>query len=226
MVIRVLSLSDVKRSLIYGSQIRTQFSDIELVVSCGDLPYYYLEYVVSMLDVPLLYVRGNHDKQIEYTESGSCTAPAGATDLHQRVLSVNGLIFAGVEGCLKYSHGPYQYSQTEMWSHVFRLVPGMILNKARFGRYLDIFITHAPPRDIHDKPDLPHQGINAFRWLLQVFKPAFHFHGHIHIYRPDEETETRFEHTNVINTYGSKVTDIELKDIRNLSLGVSQSKRK
>jgi hypothetical protein len=219
MAVSTLSLSDVKHSLIYGSQIRTQFSHVDLVISCGDLPYYYLEYVVSMLDVPLLFVRGNHDKKVEYTESGSCSAPAGAVDLHHRVLWVNGLLCAGVEGSLKYSRGPFQYSQSDMWFHVFRLVPALIINKARLGRYLDVFVTHAPPKNIHDKPDLPHQGINAFRWLLQVFRPAYHFHGHIHVYRPDEIKETHFEHTKVINTYGYKVTDIGSKESGAAPLG-------
>ncbi len=211
MIVSTLSLSDVKRSLIYGSQIRTQFADVDLVIGCGDLPYYYLEYVISMLDVPLLFVRGNHDKKIEHTEAGPCFAPAGAVDLHHRALSVNGLLFAGVEGSLKYSRGPFQYSQSEMWSNIFQLVPAMMINKARYGRYLDVFVSHAPPRGIHDKTDLPHQGIDAFRWLLQMFKPAYHFHGHIHVYRPGEITETRFERTRVINTYGYKMTEIESK---------------
>ena len=209
MIVSTLSLSDVKRSLVYGSQIRTQFSNVDLVIGCGDLPYYYLEYVISMLDVPLLFVRGNHDKKVESTEAGPCSAPAGAVDLHLHALSVNGLLFAGVEGSLKYSRGPFQYSQSDMWFHVLQLVPAMIINKARYGRYLDVFVTHAPPKGIHDKPDLPHQGIDAFRWLLQLFKPAYHFHGHIHIYRPDEITETRFECTRVINTFGFRMTEIE-----------------
>ena len=212
MIVSTLSLSDVKSSLIYGSQIRTQFANVDLVIGCGDLPYYYLEYVISMLDIPLLFVRGNHDKKIEHHESGSCSAPAGAVDLHHRVLWVNGLLCAGVEGSLRYSRGPFQYSQSDMWSHVFQLVPAMLFNKVRYGRYLDVFVTHASPRGIHDKMDLPHQGIDAFRWLLQVFKPAYHFHGHIHVYRPGEVTETRFERTRVVNTYGYKVTEIEAKD--------------
>lgn len=225
MIVSTLSLSDVKRSLIYGSQIRTQFANVDLVIGCGDLPYYYLEYVISMLDVPLLFVRGNHDKKIEHTETGPCSAPAGAVDLHHRALSVNGLLFAGVEGSLKYSRGPFQYSQSDMWSHIFQLVPALMINKARYGRYLDVFVSHAPPRGIHDNIDLPHQGIDAFRWLLQLFKPAYHFHGHIHVYRPGEITETRFERTRVINTYGYKMTEIESKESGRAPFGFLRGSR-
>jgi Icc-related predicted phosphoesterase len=89
-----------------------------------------------------------------------------------------------------------------MWSHVLRIVPSFIKNRARFGRYLDIFISHAPPWGIHDQPDLPHQGIKAFRWLLETFRPRYHFHGHIHVYRNDTQTVTNYQSTTVVNTYG------------------------
>jgi hypothetical protein len=85
----------------------------------------------------------------------------------------------------------------------------MLVNRAVYGRYLDVFVTHAPPWGIHDKPDLPHQGIKAFRWLLTVFSPNYHFHGHIHVYKPGTDIETRFHRTRVINTYG--YTEITLE---------------
>ncbi len=34
--------------------------DVELIVSCGDLPSHYLEYIVFHVNVPLYYVMGNH----------------------------------------------------------------------------------------------------------------------------------------------------------------------
>jgi len=115
-------------------------------------------------------------------------------------------VFAGVEGSLRYRPGPFQYTQREMWWHVFSLVPALLRNKLVYGRYIDVFVTHAPPRGIHDKDDLTHQGIDAFRWFIKVFKPDYHFHGHIHVYRPDEVTESLFGSTQVINTFGHKET--------------------
>jgi hypothetical protein len=89
-----------------------------------------------------------------------------------------------------------------MWLQVFSLIPGLIKNKIQFGRYLDIFVSHAPPWGIHDQLDLPHQGIKSFRWLLRVFKPTFHFHGHIHVYRRDTVTRTLYFQTQILNSYG------------------------
>lgn len=205
---KILSVSDVVVSFIYSPQVKASFPNVDLLIDCGDTPYAYLEFLLSMLDAPAFYVRGNHSMKL--SPLGQYAEIQGATDLHGRVVNHMGVLLAGVEGSLRYSLGAYQYSQTEMWLQVFRLVPGLLTNRLRYGRYLDIFITHAPPWGIHDDKDLPHQGIKAFRWFLRTFHPAYHFHGHIHTYRPDAEWETTFEQTKVINTYPYRETIVSL----------------
>ena len=179
---------------------------MDLIIGCGDLSYAYLEYVMNALDVPLYFVRGNHDVVVERTQDTARSAPSGGVDLHRRATRYNGLLLAGVEGSLRYRPGYFQYSQAEMWTHVFSLVPSLIANRMYRGRYLDLFVTHAPAEGIHDMPDLPHQGIRAFRWLIRVFKPAYYLHGHIHIYSPETAVETRVDSTLVINTFGYRET--------------------
>jgi Icc-related predicted phosphoesterase len=203
---KILSLSDQIVSFIYSSQVRQRFGDVDLILGCGDLSYLYLEYVLTALDIPLFFVRGNHDKIVEYSEWGQRTGPAGGVDLHRQVVNYRGLLLGGVGGSLRYRPGPFQYSQGEMFRNVLSLAPGMFANRIRTGRFLDIFVSHAPPFGIHDDIDLTHTGVKAFRWLLQVFRPAYHFHGHVHVYRPDTVTETLFGSTRVINTYPYKET--------------------
>ncbi len=207
--LQVLSISDSVSQQVYSSKIRRLFGKADLAISCGDLPYYYVEYVVSTLDVPVFYVRGNHAKKVEYGNAGQRTAPAGATNLHRRVVYRKGLLLAGIEGSVRYKPGPFQYTQRQMWKYVWQMVPRLLLNRALYGRYLDIFITHAPPWGIHDMPDWPHQGIRAFRWLIEVFKPAYHFHGHIHLYGPNARYRTHFKETEIINTYGHRYLRLE-----------------
>ena len=89
-----------------------------------------------------------------------------------------------------------------MWAMVLQLVPALMFNKARFGRYFDIFVTHAPPWGIHDQQDPAHQGVKAFRWLIETFKPGCHVHGHIHIYHPKVIFKTLLGETLIVNTYG------------------------
>lgn len=207
---KVLSLSDIVIPRIYSPMVRKLFSGVDLVFGCGDLPYYYLEYITSMLDVPTFFVRGNHAEAIEYDESCTRTYPHGTIDLHNKVMNSSGLLIAGVEGSIRYRRGPFQYSQSEMWMNVLSLVPQMLINRVLHGRYLDIFLSHASPWGVHDQHDLPHHGVKAFNWLLKIFEPAYHFHGHIHVYRPDIVTHTLYHKTMVINTFGHLVTDLVL----------------
>ncbi len=206
---KILAVSDIVLDLLYSPMIRERFPDVDMVLGCGDLPYYYLEYILTALDVPLYFVRGNHANVVEYSSTGEKTHPHGGVDLHRRAVLANGLLLAGVEGSVRYKEGPFQYSQGEMWQNVFSLVPKLMVNRMRFGRYLDVFVTHASPWGIHDQPDRPHQGIKAFNWLLQTFKPAYHFHGHIHVYHSYVKTETLYDETRVINAYGYRELEIK-----------------
>lgn len=201
---KLLTVSDKEISLIYSPQIKQRFQDVDLAIGAGDLSYYYLEYIISSLDIPLYFVRGNHAKDVEYGIAGPRKEPWGAIDLHRKVVRdpKTGLLLAGIEGSLVYNRGRHQYTQSEMWSMVVNLVPGLIWNKMRYGRFLDIFITHAPPWGIHDEDDPAHQGAKAFNWLIRTFQPTFHIHGHVHVYHPGVITETMVGRTLVLNTYG------------------------
>jgi hypothetical protein len=212
---RILSVSDIEIGFIYSPMILERFQSIDLIISCGDLPYYYLEYIETMLNVPLYYVRGNHASKVEYTSGGERTSPWGGQNLHQRVIEDDtGLLMAGLEGCVRYNRGPYQYTQNEYWMKAFRMAPALMINRMRIGRALDILVTHAPPWQIHDDNDRPHQGIKALRWLIDVFKPTYLLHGHIHIYRNDAVTQTQIGSTRVINTYGYREMVIQTPTTR------------
>lgn len=212
----ILAVSDVELNIIYNPSIVERFRNTDIIIACGDLPYYYMEYMISTLNKPLYYVRGNHaPKTHEETEGGPRTSPWGGIDLHRQVKrDPSGLLLAGIEGSLLYNEGKYQYSQFDMWVMVIKMAPRLLLNRALYGRALDIFVTHAPPWEIHDEDDLPHQGIHAFRWLITTFQPALHLHGHIHVYLPQTVTETRVGATRVINTYGYREIQFDLPQRR------------
>jgi Icc-related predicted phosphoesterase len=95
-----------------------------------------------------------------------------------------------------------------MLVRVWRLAPRLAINKMRYGRYVDIFLTHAPPLGIHNGPDLPHRGFGAFLRVMDLFNPRLLIHGHIHkSYGFSTTTETRYGKTFVINTAGYRILD-------------------
>ncbi len=207
---KILFVSDRVVNRLYSPNIKERYSDIDLIVGCGDLPYYYLEYIVSMLNKQLVYVHGNHDSEKEYLPDGTAiSGPGGGKNLHGKTYNHNNILLAGLEGSIRYKRGPFQYSQGEMWINVFGLIPKLLFNKLRYGRFLDVLVAHSPPLGIHNGEDHTHTGFKAFLWLMKVFKPHYLIHGHRHVYSPCEVTESQFMDTCVINIYPFKTLEIE-----------------
>jgi Icc-related predicted phosphoesterase len=181
--------------------LRRHYSDVELLISCGDMPSVYLEFITSVLNVPLFYVRGNHDE-------GYAENPPGGEDLHNRILEYNGLSFFGLEGSIRYSNSPIQYTESEM----ARLVVGaglrMQYRKLRFGCGVDVLVTHSPARGVHDAEDYPHQGFSALLRFMEWYRPRFMFHGHVHTYDRRVTTETQYQNTYIVNVNPMTVMEI------------------
>jgi Icc-related predicted phosphoesterase len=213
----ILTVSDRECFRVYSNKIKDRFKNVDLAIGCGDLSYFYLEYIISSLDIPLYFVRGNHAKAVEYSYCGSRHEPWGAVNLHKKVVreKKTGLILAGIQGSLRYNNGDYQYTQSQMWAMVLHLVPSLLWHKIRYGRFLDIFVTHAPPWGIHDQKDPAHQGVKAFNWLIKTFKPSYHLHGHVHVYSPKTVTETQLGDTLIMNSYGfRKLSLLDQKELQ------------
>lgn len=207
---RILALSDKIVPTLYSPGMRETVGAIDLVLSCGDLPNYYLDFVASMLGVRCLMVNGNHAAGEEFRDRWEIDPPPRSPmDIDERVVLEKGLLLAGLDGCIRYNRNPrFQYTQSEMWRKALRLAPQLLWNRASHGRALDILVTHSPPAGIHDGPDRPHQGFNAFLWLMRTFKPRYLLHGHKHVYRHDEVTETRYGDTTVINVYPWRIIEV------------------
>lgn len=210
--VKILALSDEVVDYIYHPQLKERFPGIDLVVGCGDLPFYYLEFIVTMLNCPVYYVHGNHDKPSQYLSDGRVISRAEGCEaletLSVRAMSRAGpLLLAGLGGSLRYNFGLHQYTQREMTRRVLQLTPSLLVNRVRYGRFLDILLTHAPPRGIHDARDLAHTGFDAFLTLMDRFRPRYLLHGHSHIYRNDVPTATRYGQTQVLNVYPYRVIE-------------------
>lgn len=208
---KALCVSDKVVSRLYGPSVTSKTGDVDIILGCGDLPYYYLEYIVSMLNIPLFYVHGNHDPLKEFTPAGEAlTGPGGGINLDGKVVDVKGLLIGGLEGSIKYKpHSPFQYTDRQMWKKVFKMVPRLLYNKRTKGRALDVLITHSPPLGIHNGTDHVHRGFASFLWLMRVFQPRYLIHGHHHVYRSTEQTVTPYHRTVVNNIYPYKILELD-----------------
>lgn len=211
---KILAISDQVVEHLYSPAITARFGDVSLVVGCGDLPYYYLEYVVSMLNVPLVHVPGNHDlpphPSLDSDQTAFTHVVWGAGNIDGRVAREQGLLLAGLGGSIRYRpDGTNQYTQGEMTARTLLLTPRLLWNRVRHGRYLDVLVTHAPPLGIHDSTDPAHVGFRAFNRFIRRFRPRFLLHGHTHVWRRDTVTRTQVGATVVLNVCPYRVIEIE-----------------
>ncbi|MEP7292989.1 MAG: metallophosphoesterase [Chloroflexota bacterium] len=200
---KILCVSDtVMQQMENAAHLRRRYHDVELVVSCGDMPAAYLEFITSVLNIPLFYVRGNHD-------TGYDERPPGGVNLHRHFVAYHGITFYGIEGSLKYNNSSIQYSQFDMSSMVLKSITPLLFRRLGKGRGVDVFVTHAPARGIHDADDLPHRGIDAFVKFIDWYHPRYMVHGHVHTYDRRTTVETQHGETCVMNINPVMLLEIE-----------------
>lgn len=189
---KILAVSDFIEPLSSDLLKGNILSDVQLIISCGDLPPDYLSALSKAFAAPLYYIRGNHDIRYE------ASPPKNCFDIHARVISFAELTILGLEGSHWYNGRTLQYSETQM-----RQIVRLLRPRLRRQRSLDIVVTHAPPRRIHDGKDLCHRGFQVFRRLIDRYQPKYFLHGHIHHRFDDPESRiTRIGRTRVINCSG------------------------
>ena len=105
---KILAISDVPSKLLWDESVRKRLEGIDLILSCGDLPKKYLEYLTNFTTAPILYVHGNHDGSYKESEPGGCICVDDA------VYVWKGLRIMGLGGCNRYNRDDtFQYTEAE-----------------------------------------------------------------------------------------------------------------
>jgi hypothetical protein len=213
MSIPILAVTDEIDPRIHSETVRERLGHVAFVVSCGDLPASYLEFLADALNRPVYYVLGNHAEELTRRRAAtSVCKPTGAIDLGGKVVqdATTGLILAGFPGSPRYGESePAQFSEREIAMMAAKMAPRLSWNRLRHGRALDLLVTHAPPRDVNDRPDPAHRGFVTLRDFLERWRPSYHLHGHIHLYDRSQPYRQRFADSDVINVFPYKVLEIE-----------------
>jgi uncharacterized protein len=184
--VRLLVLSDEESWLPVAALMHSHRPDV--VLTLGDLEPDVLDPLGRFPGVPTFGVYGNHD-------DGRYLDATNTTNLHLRSASIDGITFAGFEGCVRYTpEARLQYSQREA-SKLARKVPPA-----------DVLISHAPPRGIHEEPDdRAHEGFDALRDYVERVAPRLHLHGHT---PAPPRRPRRLGSTLVVHVVGHAVIDI------------------
>ncbi|WP_294427679.1 metallophosphoesterase [uncultured Treponema sp.] len=235
---KILCVSDQIDPLVYSTSAKERFGDIDLILCAGDLPSDYIDFIVSTLNKQTYFIFGNHNlsefgyyhKQKRQKGPHPTWREESALDLRGSfgaiyagfkvlkdkklpMLKKNGkkrpLLIAGASGSIRYNNGLNQYTNLQMLLKLLAMTPRLLINKMLYGTYLDIFLTHAAPRHIHDKEDPCHKGFECFNWFIKKFQPAYLVHGHIHLYDMNTPRLTKSGETTVVNAYSHTILELE-----------------
>ena len=196
---KILAVADVvSPRLLETADGKPFIPNVDLIISCGDLPPEYLTALHFRYDAPLYYVLGNHD--IRYDRS----PPKGCICIDRRLMIHHHIRVVGFSGSRWYNGGMNQYTEVQMAA----AIRAMIFPLWRH-RGVDLVVTHASPRYIHDAEDNCHKGFRSFRRFIERYKPRYFVHGHIHVlFENDSERMTVIDSTRVINSYGYTTIEI------------------
>ena len=188
---RILVLADKESKYYWDYFDKSKLEGIDLILSCGDLKPEYLSFLATFVKVPILYVRGNHDDIYE------TNPPDGCICIEDKVYTYQGVRIMGLGGSVRYKKGQNQYSQIEMTKRMWKM-----WWKIKRKKGIDILLTHAPAYQINDGDDRPHQGFKAFVRILDIYKPKYFVHGHVHLtYSRSYKRESQYKETCIINGF-------------------------
>lgn len=214
---RILALADEADEVLSRSRLERMSPDV--ILSCGDLPFEYLEYVLTLAVAPLVYVPGNHDPDLSAPPPDAVMlgsfreqfqdppGPRGGLNADGRVVDAGGLRVAGLGGSRRYREGPNQYTERAMRRRVRRLVRRAAWQGLRDRRDVDVVLTHAPPRGLGDEEDPAHRGFEAFHRLVRRLRPRLLVHGHVHPHGMDRP-DRRIGETLVVNAVPHRLMEV------------------
>ena len=201
---KILAIADEGSKYLWDFFEKSKLEGIDLIISCGDLDPQYLSFLVTLSSVPVLYVHGNHDGKYEKKP------PEGCTCIDDQIYVHNGIRIMGLGGSMRYRPGPHQYTEREMKKRAAKMWPQLFLKHG-----IDILVAHAPAYQLNDGRDLPHQGFQTFRTLMDKYEPRFFLHGHIHqTYGKEYKRYDKYHETHIINAYERCVFDFDDENLK------------
>lgn len=199
---KILAVSDEESKYLWEYFDKSKLADIDLIISCGDLDPHYLSFLVTVSSAPVLYVRGNHDDKYENSP------PEGCICIEDQIYVHEGVRILGLGGSMRYSTGANQYTEWQMKQRAAKLKFQLFRRRG-----FDILVTHAPAYQLNDGRDLPHQGFQVFRKLIEKYRPKFFLHGHVHLnYGRNQKRYDKYQDTHIINAFERCVFEFEVEN--------------
>ncbi len=196
--IRLLAVSDETEKAFDFESNRAALGRIDGIIGCGDLEPGYLAFLADAFCVPLIYVRGNHDRGGGW-EAARDLLP-GALD--GRVATIAGVAVGGLSWPSEDRAKAFR-DDGAAW----RQSIGFRLRTWR-GPTPQIMISHVPPLGLGDTPEDPfHRGFRGYHWLCSSVHPVLWLHGHTSM-AAAETWHIEWGDTTLVNATGAVLIEL------------------
>jgi hypothetical protein len=195
--LRLLAVSDEQAPELEFAENRAAIAPIDAVVGCGDLEPDYLDFLADAFGVPLLYVRGNHDRGANWR----ALRERLPRPLDEKPERIGGLTLAGLSwpGAVR---DRAVRDDMAAWQQAVRLFV-----RRRPARPV-IMVSHVPPLGLGDTPeDHYHRGFAAYHWLCRRFQPVLWLHGHTSL-AAARDWRTTWGTTTLVNATGAVLIEL------------------
>ena len=160
---------------------------VDACLLLGDLSPREIEIIKKrMKGTPIYGVLGNHDVFDLYDR-------CGVENIHGKVVEVNGIRLAGIQGSLRYKD-----SDMPLYTDKESVEIAEKMNAA------NILISHDSPKHFHCNESLAHSGLQGITRYCEKHSVPLNIHGHFH----ENAIGALGNGTNVICCYGAQIVEI------------------
>jgi predicted phosphodiesterase len=197
--LRVLAASDEEDPALNEAINRKALEPVDLVVGSGDLAPDRLAFLADAFRAPLVFVRGNHDRGGPWpTPDHLPLASSGFDDRTVPGLSLFALPWPSGD------REPPLHDEGAAWRQVLRLGGYRLLRRGS----VPLVVSHVPPQGAGDTPTDPyHRGFDAYRFVLDRWRPALWLHGHTNP-AAQKGWQERYGESTIVNVTGSVLVEI------------------
>ena len=161
--------------------------DIHVCFLLGDLSLDDIAIVKEKVrNVPIYGVLGNHDSFELYDRTG-------IENIHGKVVEVNGVRIAGMQGSLRYKDSYFPFYTDEESVEIAEQLEAA-----------DILVSHDYPKNLHGSEDFAHSGLQGITYYCEKYNLPLNIHGHYH----DNGYFVLENGTRSIECYKSKILEI------------------
>ena len=196
--VRLLAVSDEPDRALDFERNRAQLGRLDAVVGCGDLEPDYLSFLADAFRVPLLYVRGNHDRGANWQATSEVLPGA----LEGKCEAINGVALVGLSWPGEGREPRAVRDESAAWGQALKVAVRPPRQKPL------IVLSHVPPRDLGDTPeDDFHRGFAAYEWLCRWLHPTLWLHGHTSM-AAARDWRVTWGDTTLVNVTGAVLVEI------------------